>query len=431
MDTATTPDFPIRIDDCGRRFADRSGRPFLYHADTGWQMFSDLTLEEAGEYLDDRRAKRFTTIQAQIVSAREGPTNRYGDPPFLADDLATPNEAYFAHADRVVRLAREKGLLLVLSPLWLCYADLPGSGLELIRRNGPRTVREYGRYIGRRYGHCDHLMWIVGGDRDPLAEADPLRQLAEGLKEGAPAHLLTYHASSTHSSTDVFGGEEWLDFSMTYTYYKGKGGTWVPPGEYPEVYEVNYSEYRKGGIPFVLGEAMYEGYMDEEDDGTAHRARKQAYWSVLSGAAGHAYGSRAYAFGENWREDLQLPGARHMRHLYDLLAPLPWHDLEPDLEHDTAVDGYGAFGGGDYVTTARTRDGTLAMSYLPRGGRVRMDLGRLAGPVSARWYDPTSGTFTHVGDGPLPGARPVWLEVPRPANAAGDADWVLVLAAER
>ena len=65
------------------------------------------------------------------------------------------------------------------------------------------------------------------------------------------------------------------------------------------------------------------------------------------------------------------------------------------------TSGYGSFGQDDYVTAARTPDGKLAIAYMPSGGTVTVDLGTLSGPVTARWYDPTDGTFTTIGDGPL------------------------------
>jgi hypothetical protein len=52
-------------------------------------------------------------------------------------------------------------------------------------------------------------------------------------------------------------------------------------------------------------------------------------------------------------------------------------------------------------------------------------MGAFSGPVTARWYDPTDGTFTAIG-GPLPNNGTVSLATPG-TNAGGDDDWVLVL----
>ena len=39
--------FPLKISSNKRYFITQQGTPFLYHADTGWQMFVKLTAEEA------------------------------------------------------------------------------------------------------------------------------------------------------------------------------------------------------------------------------------------------------------------------------------------------------------------------------------------------------------------------------------------------
>jgi hypothetical protein len=53
-------------------------------------------------------------------------------------------------------------------------------------------------------------------------------------------------------------------------------------------------------------------------------------------------------------------------------------------------------------------------------------LSRMSGPVRARWYDPTRGTFTSVPSSPL-GNRGIRSFTPPGKNGGGDEDWVLVL----
>ena len=56
------------------------------------------------------------------------------------------------------------------------------------------------------------------------------------------------------------------------------------------------------------------------------------------------------------------------------------------------------------------------MAYVPSARTITVDLGTLSGPVTARWYDPTNGTFTAIGDGPLANNGSVSLATPG-ANA--------------
>ena len=51
------PVFPLKISENGRYFVDQTGKPFFYHADTGWQIYQRLTTEEAREYLVFRKIR--------------------------------------------------------------------------------------------------------------------------------------------------------------------------------------------------------------------------------------------------------------------------------------------------------------------------------------------------------------------------------------
>ena len=105
-----------------------------------------------------------------------------------------------------------------------------------------------------------------------------------------------------------------------------------------------------------------------------------------------------------------------------------WYALVPDQTHTVVTNGFGTFGTDDYVTAARTPDGTLAMAYVPSSRTITVDLSTLSGPVTARWYDPTAGTFTSHPGLPFANAGSVQFATPG-TNAGGDDDWVLVLEA--
>jgi len=77
--------------------------------------------EDAEIYFADRRSKGVTALIVNLVEHKfNGPTNRYGQAPFRTPgDFATTNEAYFAHADWVLRRAAESGMAMLLDPLYL------------------------------------------------------------------------------------------------------------------------------------------------------------------------------------------------------------------------------------------------------------------------------------------------------------------------
>jgi hypothetical protein len=55
-----------------------------------------------------------------------------------------------------------------------------------------------------------------------------------------------------------------------------------------------------------------------------------------------------------------------------------------------------------------------------------VQLTSLRGAVTARWYDPSNGTFTTIAGSPFANSGAVAFTTPG-SNSVGDPDWVLVL----
>jgi hypothetical protein len=423
------PEFPLKVGESRRHLVDQRGTPFLYHADTPWMMFLKLTEAEAKDYMALRKQQGFTALQVQLTGFL-GMTNLAGHRPFAGtppvQDFSQPNEQFFAHVDRVIAEAQRKGLLLAIAPAWsgCCGEGWAGKekngALKPLNANGPAKSRELGRWLGQRYGPFANVLWILGGDNDPHNAREEIRALGLGLKETAPDQIITYHAASSHSSTDVWPADEpWLDVSMVYTYFRGFNKAWNK--DQPDVYEVSHAEYPKTPLrPFFLGESTYEG--EHGAWGSALQARKQAYWCVLGGGFGHAYGSPNWNIPGNWREVLELPGANSLKHLRTLLESRPWWKLVPDVNHTVAVDGRGAFATNSYAVTARASDGSCAITYLPTRRALTLDLGQLGrGRAVASWFNPRNGEVTRIGE--FGNRQRQVFEPP------GDGDWVLVIDA--
>src|SRR5919206_3994444 len=88
------------------------GTPFFWLGDTGWELFHRLKLEEMDQYLENRRQKGFTVIQAVILTEFNGlrKPNQYGEVPFKNLDPTQPNEKYFQLIDTTVTIAMRKDL---------------------------------------------------------------------------------------------------------------------------------------------------------------------------------------------------------------------------------------------------------------------------------------------------------------------------------
>lgn len=428
--TATA--LPLRVDESGRFLVDADGRPFLYLADTAWELFHRLTREEAETYLRDRADKGFTVIQA-VVLGLEGleVPNAYGERGLLDNDPRHPNERYFTHVDWIVDRAAALGLTVAMLPTW---GDVWHS-----RQNepGPRvfdesSAREYARFIGRRYGGRP-VIFVLGGDRNAETAGDRaiVRAFAAGLRETAPDNLITYHPRGPGRSSDFFHRDAWLDFNMIQSSHTGRGAdTGV---------NVDHDRALAPPKPTLDGEPRYEAlivnfYQDGHDPALRfddYDVRLAAYRDLLAGAAGHTYGNnniwqmwtpgREPALGADtpWNEALDHPGAFEMGHLRRLFESRPWEKLVPaqDLVVGPNMPGAG------FVRAALASDRSFALVYAPQGELVAVDQSRLgAVDVTSWWFDPRYGRAypIHTGVGTA-------VQFFTPPSSGRGCDWVLVL----
>jgi hypothetical protein len=125
-----------------------------------------------------------------------------------------------------------------------------------------------------------------------------------------------------------------------------------------------------------------------------------------------------------------------MGYVKSLFESRPWYNLIPDQNHTVVTAGYGTFsstgslGDNDYLTAARSPDGTLVLAYMPTIRTITVDMSTLAAPANARWYDPSNGTFVVIPGSPLANAGTRDF-TPSASNSEGSGDWVLVLEAAK
>jgi len=418
----------LKVSENKRFLVFEDGTPFFYLGDTAWELFHRLTKEDAEKYLENRRQKGFTVIQAVILAELDGlnTPNMEGEIPLTNNDPSQINEAYFRHVDWIIKKAEEKGLFIGLLPTWGDKVDKQwGIGPVIFH---PENARVYGEILGKRYKNFRNIIWINGGDRSGGGDNFAVwKALAEGIKKHDPEHLMTYHPLGGNSSSKWFHHEEWLDFNMMQT---GHGER-----SYAAYIKLMLPDYaRKPVKPTFDGEPRYEdhpynwqpevlGWFDDAD------VRQAAYWNLFSGGFGHTYGCHAIwqmlAPGRTpvgharntWYDDLDLPGACDMIHVRRLMESRPVIERRPFQE--IILNSY--VPETDYIVATRGQD--YVMVYIPTGWGVALDLNLCGWPeAKAGWFNCQTGEIKEIGQ-----IETNQVKTFNPETSGRGNDWVLVL----
>lgn len=422
--------YPLKKSANGRYLVDARNAPFMIVGDSPQALMVNLTEAQAEIFFADREARGFNTLWVNLLcttstGGRADASTTDGILPFTATlpasstyDLTAPNDVYFAHVERIVESAARHGLQLLLDPI-------ETTGFEgTMAENGVDRCRAFGQYLGARYRDFDNILWMSGNDFNDWPSAyvdDAVRAVALGILDNDARHLQTVELN--------IGGSSSLD-DPTWAPVIGLNATYT----YDPTYARLLSDYaRTPFLPNFMVEANYEYEGLYGPVTTAAVLRKQEYWSMTSGATGQMYGNGyTWPFLPEWPTFVDSPGAGEMRYLIALFAPRAWYDLVPDTAHTVLTAGYGTYAttgavaDNDYATAARTHDGRLIIVYTPVSRPLTVNMAGFAGPVLARWYDPTRGTYKliPISSSSPPGARTF---TPPAKNGAGDEDWVLVI----
>jgi hypothetical protein len=433
----------LKVSDNGRFLVTEQGRPFFWLGDTAWSI-RRISPPDVDLYLSTRARQGFTLIQiAPASSAGYGGTDYAGNQPFDEGDADRPNEAFWKNIDSVIDKARDRGLHVMIFPLW---------GHDYNRTIGTDREKAYrlGLWLGRRYRSRGNVVWSVSGEYDsindfrlPISEAqkNTFNAVARGLREGhGSTQLMSIHPGAAITSSLDFHQEAWLSFNMLQSGHVADREAYGMP----EVHALIAHDYVLTPTkPVYDGEPMYEDTPDavwirQSVEGPrvgADVMRRKAYWAVFAGAFGHTYGHNdLYCFydpahpeqvgvlpGQRgyWKEALQAPGGAQMHHLRALMESRPFLTRIPDQSLIAGDTGEGV----RHVQATRDASGSYALIYVPTPGQtVTVDTSKLSGKrLKAWWYDPRTGKATALkGDFPVGGK----LEFAAPPEGP---DWVLVL----
>ncbi len=427
----------LKVSDNKHFLVFEDGTPFFYLGDTGWELFHRLNKDDTEKYLENRRSKGFTVIQAVVLAELDGlnTPNAEGNKPLIGNDPLKLNEAYWKHVDWVINKAAEKGIFIGLLPTWGDkWNGKWGKDPQIFN---PENARSNGRILGERYRSFPNIIWILGGDRpvDGPLQRQIITGMAEGLKEGDNgSHLISFHPTGGQGSAQLFQNDSWLDFNMRQNGHSLS---------FTERYYMTYEDYQLiPAKPVIDAEPIYEDHPinfnpDQNGHSTAADVRRPLYWDLFTGACGHTYGHHSvwqmWAPDKKpinrplmpWYEAIDQPGAGQMMYARLLIESRPILTRIPDssiIVTDkivTSVPGAGAY---RFVAT-RDQEGTYAFIYAPVGRKfsVRMDVIK-GKEVVAWWYNPRNGEATLIAKYPNTGTQTFNTLTP-----GENLDWILVL----
>ncbi len=479
----------LRISDNKRYFVKADGTPFTWLADTDWTMPQRLKWDDAQYLMKTRKSQGFTVLQIVALDPEEDLEMRSpaGAPALIDGHLETPNERYFEYLDWLIDEAERQGLYVLLLPAWgqlVVGHDWAGHFFE-------KTVTEanaydYGKWIGHRYRDKNHILWCLGGDRQPIHLGvdykNVWRRMAEGLAKGVTGRdlkynvkdpawedlMITYHACYEVETGECSTMSYWTDEEAWISYIMLQSGH----NESPRNYEMIAKEYNRAvTMPVWDGEPAYEMMPTStwpfKEDTTFHgpwMVRKRAYWALLAGAFGHTYGhasvwsstsekARTSISKYTWYEGLHSEGAgqiKNLRAFMDSVKPQlgrPCQEILPDGNETAPNDSH-------LQANINEPDGTLCV-YFPSGGGAKLDLGSIWGQDQAWlwWFRPADGKFykkteeaaedvagdsaTAVRDGDLSVTEDavcltldegrLYVEAP---TSGAEQDWLLILKKE-
>jgi hypothetical protein len=419
----------LKVSENKRFLVFEDGTPFFYLGDTGWELFHRLNKVETEKYLENRRSKGFTVIQAVALAELDGlnTPDAEGNKPLINNDPLKPNEDYFAHIDWVIKKAEEKGIFIGLLPTWGDKVDKQRGGTGPVIFNNENAFK-YGQWIGNRYKNFKNIIWINGGDRDGGGDNMPIWEaIGNGVKSVDKNHLMTFHPRGERSSSEWFQLSSWLDFNMCQT---GHGQR-----SYAIYKRIIVRDYNMIPVkPCFDGEPRYEdhpvnwnpdvlGWFNDAD------IRQALYWNLFCGSFGHTYGChpvwQMLAPGRepvglarhNWYDVLDLPGASDLIHARRLVESRPFLSCVPD--QSLIIPDY--FPETDYVVA--TRGEGYAFIYFPTGWTAEIELDKLmAKSITAHWFDPRNGEARLIETFPGTGTRKF-----KPPTGGRGNDWILVL----
>ena len=489
--------FPLRPSLDGRSLVTADGQPYFIAGEWVPTMVTQLSTADAElSYFAPRRRAGFNAAIIELAChqtaiSSDFPAAWNGEQPYLLNtsggaydgtsgtallDGSNLNEDYLTYFDQIMDIAERYDYLVALYVLaW----GFEGSGTQgwwpdiENATNTTTTLASLGTTLANGFGAFrglktrKNLIIVVGsdsGDSNPVGLRPSAggqakaRAMIDAMRTAGCSQLIYGDWRAPSLSTSQPGFDDLSQLNGIYTYgdvYPFEGvftaGTQTYQQSRPswQYVPTSASQGPTGSagppraIPGFMKETMFEN-PNFSGAGLPRQLRYAHWWSILSGGTtGLFYGNDLVwsLIDGTWQANMASTGAADMTRLVAFIANTPgWQKLIPSEQVGvrrlvTSSNGTQAGAPTDYVSSAQSLDGSLALFYFPdsTGSTAQqsatLDLLGMAAPTRLRWWDPTSNRYTNVTLNGSYSQRPssgIVVTTPAGGNSAGNGDWMLV-----
>jgi len=453
--TQSTPAFPLKASADQRYLVDQSGVAFPIVGRALWELVS-ISTSDRNTILADTVNRAYNAVEmrapSRIPSSPRAPFDGDGNLPFLkrldgapytgnlsygnvnneAPDFTTPNEAYWSRLDSLFNDCLSRNLLVMYFPAYNGYQGGSEGWMPEMVANGTSRMQTYGAWAANRYKNQRNLVWLIAGDYGTVSQ--PYNSNQRAVEEAFVTGLQSISGqSSILISAEGADGSVSTDLPNTLAAAISLNGSYSFQGL--SAYHGRRAYARSPAVPSFQIEEPYD---EEGPDGTGKNpaatqpTRRFQWWGWLTTIGGVMHGNGyVIHFSPNWQNHLATQTTQDMTRMAGFMRSIPWHRLVPSGlggARTLITAGGSTSDAADYVAAAVTPDGAWLIAYIPpsHSGSITVDMSALGGLARARWFDPTSGTYSDVGTMlPNSGGRSF---TPPGNNSAGARDWVLVLS---
>jgi hypothetical protein len=418
-----------------RKVLDQFGDTYLMRVFASWGMAQNLTNSEITDALEALEARGFNAvnvapngvgIQADWVKYE----NVAGQDFFTGTPFASSLGPAWTTMDHIISEAQRLGMTVLFS-FFVSYGT-SGIGPDLTAASN-KNAYDYGVAVASRYLTAPNIVWHVEADagwqpEDAIGrrldnvfrgiadtETTPRLILAEPYLGGTGYQMFISEQGTGSSAYD------WLRLSTNAVYDYGSNAVEQFDAVWDEAGATAYAVW--DSEPPYASATHYTGNYRQQ-------MRERNYATFIRGGCGINYGDEDWwPFGKlglfdgglEWVEVPDSATTADAQHAWTLIGA---HVTDPTWTRDAGAFVTRGLGSGD-TKAASGYSGSSGLVYKPHSSPITVDLTIFtADTVHVRWYDPTTGDYTNVGDFPTTGTR----VVPHPGkNASGQPDWVLVV----